>query len=323
VVPDTEAILGFKDACEALDLYTEDQWREAKAEAKRLAALKQPTPLSTAIRVMCQEIGEYLSDRWRSDACVKRLRPRAGDAVYPDYADTTPECRALQGRRWIPEALAFKTMTLHEHQTTLERKASSLLIAGPAQLGKSTLLHTLAKAACIGRGLDMYGWCKAIDPLGLLTKSGLMAKFAAVCVTDFDMVSCLNTALSPEDMKSLFDVREGGSCPARYHRVEWQKKVPKFFAVNYNSAAPASEHDWMARNGCDWMRLAIRGDVAGMTRQSFDVQAMAARVTIFALPAGTMLITPAGIQAMADDDQAEFDEEERRKAAYHASQRRA
>jgi len=308
LVSDEDEILPFRVACDAVEHYTEEKWREAKSEACRLEKLRRHTPLSAAISCMTQGMNDYLKDKWTSVACVKRLEPLAGEPAYPEYdTDTTAACRALVGRRWLPESGEFKEITLHEHQNSKERMLSSLLLAGPSALGKSTLLHMLAKEACMRRDRDVYAWSKAVDPFGLLTKAGMMKKFGAVCLTDFPMMSCLNTQLDADAMKSLFDVREGGDCPARYHPATWEKRTQKLFAVNYDwPVGPLLADSWMSSNRCSWMHHVIQGDVAMMRQHGQDIQAVAARVTIFGVPAGTSLVTPTGIRVMAEDDEAEF-----------------
>jgi hypothetical protein len=113
----------------------------------------------------------------------------------------------------------------------------TIFFIGKAGGGKSNLLHSLAREVTYKlQGplphLDRYGFSKALDPWGLLTKSDAIARCAVFCFTDFLMKSRISNWLEEEEMKGFLKIDEVGTIPARYHPATFPEMRPKFCAVN-------------------------------------------------------------------------------------------
>ena len=70
-----------------------------------------------------------------------------------------------------------------------EHLCSTLLLLGPGQLGKSKLLHQLCQELTIAEACKLYVYGKAIEPLGVLSHSGVLRSAAALALTDFDFAA--------------------------------------------------------------------------------------------------------------------------------------
>lgn len=161
---------------------------------------------------------------------------------------------------------------------------------------------------------EKYIYTTALDPLGNLTKQGVMTESGCYLFSDFENKTLMSTELSMENLKSLFSVQENGSIPARYHCATFQKKVPKLFAVNMNVDGLEG---WCVEQGLAWMSYLFNGDVIAMKSQSQDVQAIARRMTVFYV-AGNIL-SEGTIAMMEHADDAELELRNSREAAFRAS----
>ena len=79
----------------------------------------------------------------------------------------------------------------------------TLCFVGREAEGKSTFIHALAREMCKRAGKDEYAYGGAIDPYGLLTKSGSMHKMGCFCFSDFELPSKLTERLSLEEIKQF------------------------------------------------------------------------------------------------------------------------
>ena len=121
---------------------------------------------------------------------------------------------------WDHETKNFKTLTLDRWLTSEEHLLSSLLLLGPGGLGKSKLMHMIAKELCVAYDQKQYIFGKSIDSLGILSYSGAVRASGAVCLTDFEFKAARGSAYGPEALKSLLDVPEGGSIQGTRYRLE-------------------------------------------------------------------------------------------------------
>ena len=164
---------------------------------------------------------------------VIKLREDAGDMVFTldspaattacplSYADgATAAAKKLKLIHWDHETKNFKTLTLDRWLTSEEHLLSSLLLLGPGGLGKSKLMHMIAKELCVAYDQKQHIFGKSIDSLGILSYSGAVRASGAVCLTDFEFKAARGSAYGPEALKSLLDVPEGGSIQGTRYRLE-------------------------------------------------------------------------------------------------------
>ena len=65
-----------------------------------------------------------------------------------------------------------------------------------------------------------------------LSKNGALANAGAVICEDFDLQSARGS-LSKEDLKTLFDVRDGGTVESkRYGTIDFPPGLPRLFSFN-------------------------------------------------------------------------------------------
>ena len=72
----------------------------------------------------------------------------------------------------------------------------------------------------------------SIETLVQLSKKGILANAGAVILEDFEFYS-LRGSLSTEDLKTLFDVRDGGTVECkRYGTIDFPPGLPRLFGFN-------------------------------------------------------------------------------------------
>ena len=111
----------------------------------------------------------------------------------------------------------------------------SLIIVGRAGAGKSKLMHMLAWELCVGKegGCTEYVFTKALDPLGVLSHSGMLRRAGCLVLTDFTLKTGRNIKIDDEELKSLLDVVEGGTIQStRYRAAIIDPGLPRVIAVN-------------------------------------------------------------------------------------------
>jgi hypothetical protein len=131
---------------------------------------------------------------------------------------------------------AFRRVTLTEWLDDY-CESHSLFVVGRAGAGKSKLLHMVAAELCLGKDCEppcrRYVWAKALDPLGVLSHTGVLASAGCLVLTDLTLTTGRNQRISSEELKSLLDVVEGGvvqSC--RYRSATITAGLPRVMAVN-------------------------------------------------------------------------------------------
>lgn len=87
----------------------------------------------------------------------------------------------------------------------------------------------------------------------------------------------MNSSLSSEELKGLFDVIEGGSYKARYGMATFQKKKPKIFAINNTRSEMAQ---WCLENGLGPLQEVFDRDDSTIKKMDNNEQALAKRAII-------------------------------------------
>ena len=177
------------------------------------------------LRQDADDIVFHINTEKQRAACPKDLVEGA-----TDYA------KRLEIVLWQPERQNFNRMSLEQWLDTEEHLLSSLIILGPGGLGKSKLMHMLAKEICVAYDKEVYIFGKALDPLGVLSHCGVVRQCAVLALTDFDL-KARKGALSAEEIKSLFDVVEGGSVQQTgYRPAMFPPGLCRLFALNGSGA---------------------------------------------------------------------------------------
>jgi hypothetical protein len=157
----------------------------------------------------------------------------------------------------------------------------SAFFVGKQGGGKSSIAQALARLCAIRCQRDKILFSKSFDPVGELTRSGLVKQVGAFVFTDFSWVSLMNTRLIDEDIMAILDVAEPASFKCRYHVGILEKGVPRFFCVNAGKDKDNKmDHGaWFDDDGLEVLGAMARGnDLEKFTDKQL---AMARRVIIF------------------------------------------
>ena len=130
------------------------------------------------------------------------------------------------------------TVTLADYIDHLYNDFSSFFI-GSQGIGKTQLCQSLAALFAIGKRKQCFGNGKSIDPYGSVTKTGRMSSLGAFLFNDTPLKTLMSSMLSPENLKSLVDVREASAVPSRYGDSIFPSRVPRIFTANTGDANDA------------------------------------------------------------------------------------
>ena len=126
------------------------------------------------LRQDASEFVFYLHSERQSRDCPMRF-----DDGATDYA------KNLKIYVWSPSDKQFEIMTLRDwlEEGHLD---TALLLMGEGGKGKSKLSHMLAQELTRGYAKELYMLTKAIDPLGILSHTGVFKKAGALIIADAD-----------------------------------------------------------------------------------------------------------------------------------------
>ena len=147
--------------------------------------------------------------------------------------------------------------------------------------GKSSIAQALARKCARRYNRSKILFSKSFDPLGELTRSGLVKQIGGFVFSDFIWVSLMNTRLIDEDIMAILDVAEPASFKCRYHVGVMEKRVPRFFCVNAgkNYDGTMDHGNWFDMEGLPVLGSMARGD--DLSKFTDKELAMARRVVIF------------------------------------------
>lgn len=262
--------------------------------------------------------------------CVK-LRQDADDIVFhigmdkqlaacpKDLDDGATEyAKGMKVVVWLPMEARFASISLQQWLDTEEHLLSSLVILGVGGLGKSKLMHMLAKEICVAYEKAVYIFGKALDPLGVLSHCGVVRQCGALVLTDFDL-KARKGYLTAEEIKSLFDVVEGGSIQQTgYRPAMFPPGLCRIFALNGSGKDVGKWFESWSMSGIATVVQFI--DLGDLEKAAQYAQAMdsdqQAQLRRFALCTPTeMLVTDQTVAQLRDDARA--------KAAAGLARRRA
>ena len=206
---------------------------------------------------------------------VVKLRQDAGEFVFylggdrqrrdcpKTFADGATEyAKNLKVYVWNPSSKQFDTMTLQAWLESDEHLLTALLLLGEGGKGKSKLSHMLAQDLTVGYAKELYVLAKAVDPLGILSHTGVFKKAGALIIADADFKTTKGP-MSAEEVKSVFDIQEGGTIQGtRYRPANFAGggELPRIFNMN---ASPADMGKFFRKHdmhGIAMVLEAIAGD---------------------------------------------------------------
>lgn len=219
--------------------------------------------------------------------------PAPGARPVADYPEgISDEMQKCVGRSWDIVKKCIVTHTMEEYLDTDVHLRKSAFFMGEGGSGKTTLMHQLGRRFGIMYDKEIYIYTKVLDPLGILSKSGVLVNIAALAVADFDPVSQNGIPLSAEGLKSLLDCEEGGGFACRHYQAILAAEIPRMFAVNADEGS-----NWFDAKGFLPLGALSRGDTKELAEANADFQAMARRTIIFPCP--SVILLEAGKQKLA------------------------
>ena len=208
-----------------------DKITAAASRARKMKHQEEPDKRAFYEGLLCQkaEIMRYFTHKSEAGLYVLRM---ADDETWnicgKTWVDACDAAKQLKGKMWDPISKTFMNPTFDMWMNTKLHRNTAALLTGATGAGKSQVEHMCAKTFCKRYDFVQYLFMKgSLDPCGVLTRAGEMAKCGMYCFSDFDCTSLMNSSLSCEELKSLFDVVEGGSFKARYHAPPWQGRSRK------------------------------------------------------------------------------------------------
>jgi hypothetical protein len=163
----------------------------------------------------------------------------------------------------------------------------SAVFAGPAGVGKTTVIHALSRKHTVSAGGDMYVVMPELDTAGALTAKGLLTKAKVYAADDFDLVSQNGIPLSENNIKHLFEVPTASGYMCRYHNSAFEPKTMKLFGINYDAArTEAGTLDChldnnSVMNRCPWIHWIVQGKIELLNAASVNTQAQARRIVVW------------------------------------------
>jgi hypothetical protein len=236
----------------------------------------QASPLQQSVLVIQKELGQWLEWSEKSSSTIFDIKD---GPVYPK--GFLKDHKTLMGYQIVPGSTKPVQISLTDHMYTSSCIQKSAFFVGKQGGGKSSIAQALARLCAIRCNRSKILFSKSFDPLGELTRSGLVKQIGGFIFSDFCFVSLMNTRLIDEDIMAILDVAEPASFKCRYHVGVLEKRVPRFFCVNAgkNYDGTMDHGNWFEMEGLPVLVSMARGeDLSKFTDKEL---AMARRVVIF------------------------------------------
>ena len=270
---------------------------------------------------------------------VVKLRQDAGEFVFYLGADrqrrdcpktfaegATEQAKNLKVYVWCPAGRRFNTMTLQDWLDSEEHLMTALLLLGDGGKGKSKLSHMLAQELAIGYAKELYVLAKAMDPLGILSHTGVFKKAGALIITDADFRTTKG-AMSAEEVKSVFDIQDGGTVQGtRYRPANFpgSGELPRIFNMNASAADMGTffrKHDMfgIALVLEELAKDNLQGAATLLRDLDADAQAQVRRFAVACCVQGESLVTEDTIATLRADAKARAAAAKKRREQYHGA----
>jgi hypothetical protein len=305
--------LSWEDTLVQLAQIQRSELRGLTANAKHAQRYGSPTAFQKALMLYKEDIAAFFRDQQIvSSLCVGL------DEVLLRYpGDFARDLGAMMGWTYDSASGVIVDVSFHDYYTRQYLDKSAFFI-GANGAGKTALCCAIAKDFTIRKRKNVFVHAKGLDPLGSMTRSGDMSSIGAFVFSDAPLMTLMNDVLSDEAVKSLVDVRETCSFPARYHTAVLPARHARIFSANCGLSVTGLPDPGFYFQTYRQPALALlaRRDVGAIRRLSDDQQAIVRRVIIFVpqpaqIGVRTRVITSAGA--------AQYDDELAIQAAYYAN----
>ena len=239
-LPDESAVVDFKALEEHYrDLSNEDFIAAvggARLKASRGGDLDkfENALLANQVQPLMMQTRKNREDLAKAkSACVYHIENDAKLVEFRRGRDFTPEADSLEYQRFNPETGVADKVTDLEIDKGTSWKVYSQMVNGDAGIGKTPLHIAKAINYCVRKGKKYFVRCKgSIEPLVILSKMHVLEDAGAVILEDFDLYAARG-ALTNEELKALFDVRDGGVIESkRWGHITFPPQLPRLFSFN-------------------------------------------------------------------------------------------
>jgi hypothetical protein len=234
------------------------------------------SPLQQTVLIVQKELGQWLEWSEKSSSTIFDIKD---GPIYPKGFLKNHD--DLMGYQILPGPRKPVQISLTKHMGTPSCIQKSAFFVGKQGGGKSSIAQALARQCATRYNRSKILFSKSFDPLGELTRSGLVKQIGGFVFSDFIWVSLMNTRLIDEDIMAILDVAEPASFKCRYHVGVMEKRVPRFFCVNAgkNYDGTMDHGNWFEIESLPVLAHLARGkDLSNFTDKEL---AMARRVIIF------------------------------------------
>ena len=294
------------DALKEVKAHELKEWTAAAKRARDMGFIEEPhlKPLHKGILSQTEEVKEHFKSMSEAILNILRIDDRQTWQVNEQiWEDVDKKAKELIGYMWDIQQQKITKITLDEWINSPLHRNVAAILAGVGGSGKSQVMHAAAKTFCIRYKKLVYFFMKALDPLGILTRGGHTTRGGCFCFTDFDIATLMDSGLTVEELKGLFDVVEGGSYKARYHVATMPRKTPKMFAFN---GEIKDFVEFFKTKGLPQIAAVFGEDAEALKKLSQTDQAVARRVAVF--PVKDSIISKEAIKALQVADQQAVDE---------------
>ena len=266
-------LLTFEECQQELSKLSLGSFHAFVANSKIAQKQGKASPLQQSVLVIQRELGQWLEWSEKSSCTIFDIKE---GPVYPK--GFLKEHSSLMGYQIVPGSKKPVQISLTDHVYSSSCIHKSAFFVGKQGGGKSSIAQALAR---LRYGREKILFSKTFDPVGELTRSGLVKQIGAFVFSDFCWTSLMNTRLIDEDIMAILDVAEPASFKCRYHVGVMEKEVPRFFCVNAGRKPDGSmDHGaWFDDDLLMVLGALARGeDLSAFTDKEL---AMARRVIIF------------------------------------------
>jgi hypothetical protein len=193
--------------------FTLKEFTTLQMKARRAASVfvkyrEEPdkAPLYKAVVVFGNDLRAQLVEKEKvGGGVVQRMDDPNADGIGDQCWDDAPQImKALTVVSWDEVASRAEHWHVNDFVDSDRYLTHALFVLGPPGYGKSVMLKLLCKQHCIK--LDAEWWCfsKRLDPLGNLSRWGIVQAAGAIAMTDMDYVTARNDPLSFNELKEAW-----------------------------------------------------------------------------------------------------------------------
>ena len=229
---------------------TPGEWRGWRAEARLAISQRTANPAQRAFAAMSRELGEHAAAMSEGSAIPHNVHKSKVPAHPTGITKAMLDCI---GYYYCPHAKTVLPTTFSKHMTSEQHLEYSAWLVGLSGSGKSQLQRRCAKLWATMYKHDSWVYSKGLDPLGSMTKTGVLGSVGSVHLADFRTTSQNGVRLETQGLKALVDCFEVSNIEARYAMIRLEAHRPRTFSVQ--------NLEWFGDNGYACLAAMAKGEL--------------------------------------------------------------